>query len=87
MNMDNYTIHTAIKCSDGNVHRLSYDLIEQTEGSVREFGRLFAEIEKRFPDVQFWIKKGHESIYEPLCISYIDPTNNLGFNKNTDNEV
>lgn len=55
--MNNYIIHTAIKCSDENVHRLSYELTEQTEGSVQEFGRLFAEIEKRFPDVQFWIQK------------------------------
>ena len=53
--MSKYMIHTAIKCSDGNVHRLSYDLTKQTEGSVHEFGRVFKEIENRFPDVQFWI--------------------------------
>ena len=46
-----YIVHTAIKCSDEKVHRLSYDLTEQTEGSVKEFGRVFTEIEKRFPDV------------------------------------
>lgn len=53
--MNNYIVHTAIKCSDGKVHRLSYDLTEQTEGSVQEFGRVFKEIESRFPDTQFWI--------------------------------
>jgi hypothetical protein len=53
--MNNYIVHTAIKCSDGKVHRLSYDLTEQTEGSVQEFGRVFTAIEERFPDVQFWI--------------------------------
>ena len=53
--MDRYIIHTVIKCSDGKVRKLSYDLTEQTEGSVQEFGRVFKEIEKRFPDTQFWI--------------------------------
>ena len=55
--MDKYIIHTAIRCSDGDIRRLSYDLTEQTEGSVHEFGRVFAEIERRFPDTQFWIDK------------------------------
>jgi hypothetical protein len=50
-----YIVSTAIKCSDDKIHRLSYDLTEQTEGSVYEFGRVFGEIEKRFPDAQFWI--------------------------------
>ena len=59
--MNNYMIHTAIKCSDGKMHRLSYDLTEQTEGSVEEFGRVFTEIEKRFPDVQFWIQQFPEN--------------------------
>ena len=49
--MNKYIVHTAIKCSDGKMHILSYDLTEQTEGSVEEFGRVFTEIEKRFPDV------------------------------------
>jgi len=49
--MNSYIVHTAIKCTDGKVHRLSYDLTEQTEGSVYEFARVFKEIEKRFPDV------------------------------------
>ena len=53
--MNNYIVHTAIKCSDGKVHRLSYDLTEQTEGSVHEFIRVFKEIENRFPDTQFWV--------------------------------
>lgn len=55
--MNKYIIHTAIKCSDDKVHRLSYDLTNQTEGSVREFGSVFGEIEKRFPNTQFWIDK------------------------------
>lgn len=55
--MNSYIVHTAIKCTDGKVHRLSYDLTEQTEGSVYEFARVFKEIEKRFPDVQFWIQQ------------------------------
>ena len=59
--MNNYIVHTAIKCSDGKIRRLSYDLTEQTEGSVKEFGRVFAEIEKRFPDVQFWIQQYPDS--------------------------
>lgn len=59
--MNDYIVHTAIKCSDGKIHRLSYDLTEQTEGSVKEFGRVFTEIEKRFPDVQFWIQQYPEN--------------------------
>ena len=55
--MNDYIVHTAIKCSDGKICRLSYDLTEQTEGSVKEFGRVFTEIEKRFPDVQFWVQQ------------------------------
>ena len=63
---NNYIVHTAIKCSDGKIHRLSYDLTDQTEGSVREFGRVFSEIEKRFPDVQFWIQQYPNSLPEDL---------------------
>ena len=59
--MNEYIVHTAIKCSDGKIRRLSYDLTEQTEGSVKEFGRVFTEIEKRFPDVQFWIQQYPEN--------------------------
>lgn len=59
--MNKYTVHTAIKCSDGKIHRLSYDLTNQTEGSVQEFGRVFTEIEKRFPDVNFWIQQYPEN--------------------------
>lgn len=59
--MNNYIVYTAIKCSDGKKHRLSYDLTEQTEGSVMEFGRVFTEIEKRFPDVKFWIQQYPEN--------------------------
>ena len=59
--MNYYIVHTAIKCSDGKIHRLSYDLTEQTEGSVKEFGRVFAEIEKRFPEVNFWIEQYPEN--------------------------
>ena len=55
--MNRYIVHAAIKCSDGKVHRLSYDLTEQTEGSVHEFGRVFTEIEKGFPDTQLWIEQ------------------------------
>ena len=46
--VNNYIISTAIKCSDGKTRRLSYDLTNQTEGSVHEFGRVFSEIEKDF---------------------------------------
>lgn len=60
--MNDCIVHTAIKCSDGKVHRLSYDLTKQTEGSVKEFGRMFTEIEKRFPDVNFWIQEYPENI-------------------------
>ena len=62
--MNNYIIHTAIKCSDGKVHRLSYDLIEQTEGSIHEFARVFKEIEKRFPDVNFCIQQYPDNFKE-----------------------
>ena len=55
--MNKYIVHTAIKCSDDNVHRLSYDLTEQTEGSVHEFCNVFKEIEKRFPDTQFLVQQ------------------------------
>lgn len=55
--MNKYIVHTAIKCSDEKIHRLSYDLVKQTEGSIHEFGKVFAEIEKRFPDVNFWIQQ------------------------------
>lgn len=53
--MSDYIVSTSIKCSDGKIHQLGYDLTEQTEGSILEFGRVFTEIEKRFPDVHFWI--------------------------------
>lgn len=53
--MNDYIVSTSIKCSDGKIHQLGYDLTEQTEGSIYEFGRVFTEIEKRFPDVHFWI--------------------------------
>ena len=53
--MDKYIIHTAIKCTDGKVHRLSHDLARQTEGSANELSHVLAEIENRFPDVQFWL--------------------------------
>lgn len=52
-----HIITTAIKCSDGKTRTLCYDLIKQTEASVAELGMMFAEIEKRFPDVQFWIQQ------------------------------
>ena len=86
--MDNYIVHTAIKCSDGKIHRLSYDLLsdEVTEGSAKVFGRIFTEIEKRFPDVQFWIQQyppGHEveGLNDPSLITIHEPA------KYTDNEV
>lgn len=63
---NNYIVHTNVKCSDGKSRRLSYDLTEQTEGSVREFGRMFSEIEKRFPDVQFWIQQYPNPLPEDL---------------------
>ena len=53
--MNKYIIHTAIKCTDGKVHRLSYDLTKQTEGSANELSHVLNEIENRFPDVQFWL--------------------------------
>ena len=54
---DGYMLSVAMKCSDDKVHRLSYDLINQTEGSIREFKGVFSAIERHFPDVQFWIRK------------------------------
>ena len=73
-----YIVHTAIKCSDGKVHRLSYDLVKQTEGSVKEFGRVFTEIERRFPDVRFAIQQypEHEveDLNDPSFISIHEPT-------------
>ena len=77
--MNNYVIHTCIKCSDGKDHRLSYDLgsSKQTDEGMREIGRIFEEIEMRFPDTKFWIQKwvdgNSEMIHEPK--------------ENTDNEV
>ena len=62
--MDKYIIHTAIKCTDGKVHRLSYDLSRQTEGSVNELSHVLTEIENRFPDVQFWLDRYPENSYE-----------------------
>ena len=53
--MNKYIIHTAILCSDGKVHRLSYHLTNQTEGSIREIARVLKEIENIFPDTQFWV--------------------------------
>mgnify|MGYP007070324984 CR=1 FL=1 len=66
---NNYVVHTAIKCSDGKIHRLSYDLTRQTEGSVHEVGRVFTEIEKRFPDVQFWIQKYPEDMKDASVLN------------------
>lgn len=85
--MNGYIVHAAIKCSDGKVHRLSYDIIdgEITEGSAKAFGRVFTEIEKRFPDVQFWIQQypEHEveGLNDPSFVSIHEPA------KYTDNEV
>ena len=41
--MNNYVIHTCIKCSDGKDHRLSYDLgsSKLTDEGMREIGRIF----------------------------------------------
>ena len=85
--MDKYVVHTAIKCSDGKTHKLSYDIVDKdiTEGSAKAFGRIFTEIEKRFPDVQFWIQRytepEGEGLNDPSFISIHEPT------KYTDNEV
>ena len=57
IHMNKYIIHTAALCSDGKVHRLSYDLASQTEGGVLEFTRVLKEIEDRFPDIQFWVQQ------------------------------
>ena len=86
--MNNYIVHTQIKCADGKIRRLSYDLIEQTEGSVKEFGRVFREMEKRFPDVQFWIQRYPED-GKILWIFDDDVDAQLIHKpvKNTDNEV
>ena len=84
--MNNYIVHTAIKCSDGKVHRLSYDLTEQTEGSVQEFGRVFTEIENRFPDVNFWIQQ-YPKNGELKSLIDNDVDFQLIHKPNTDNEV
>ena len=84
--MNKYIVHTAIKCSDGKIHRLSYDLTNQTEGSVQEFGRVFGEIEKRFPDVQFWIQQYPEN-GELKSLIDNDVDSQLIHKPNTDNEV
>lgn len=85
--MDKYIVHTAIKCSDGKTHKLSYDIVDEeiTEGSAKAFGRIFTEIEKRFPDVQFWIQRytepEGEGLNDPSVVSIHEPA------KYTDNEV
>lgn len=84
--MNDYIVHTAIKCSDGKVHRLSYDLTEQTEGSVQEFGRVFTEIENRFPDVNFWIQQYPKNRELKQLIDN-DVDSQLIHKPNTDNEV
>lgn len=87
-NMNNYIIHTAIKCSDGKVHRLSYDITdgEITEGSAKAFGRVFTEIEKRFPDVNFWIQQ-YPKNGELKSLIDNDIDSQLIHKPNTDNEV
>ena len=81
-----YIIHTAIKCSDDKVHRLSYDLTKQTEGSVQEFGRVFTAIEERFPDVQFWVqeypKHDVDGLNDPSFITIHEPAK-----ENTENKL
>lgn len=84
--MNKYIVHTAIKCSDGKTHRLSYDLIDQTEGSVNEFGRVFTEIEKRFPDVNFWIQQYPEN-GELKSLIENDVDSQLIHKPNTENEL
>lgn len=84
--MNKYIVHAAIKCSDGKTHRLSYDLTNQTEGSVQEFGRMFTEIEKRFPDVNFWIQQYPEN-GELKSLIDNDVDSQLIHKPNTDNEV
>ena len=84
--MNNYIVHTAIKCSDGKTHRLSYDLTNQTEGSVQEFGRVFGEIEKIFPDVQFWIQQYPEN-GELKSLIDNDVDSQLIHKPNTENEL
>ena len=51
--MNDYVFHAAIKCEDGKIHRLTYDLNSQTKQSFEEFERVFLEVNKRFPGV--WI--------------------------------
>lgn len=84
--MNKYIVHTAIKCSDGQTRRLSYDLTEQTEGSVQEFGRVFTEIEKRFPGVNFWIQQYPEN-GELKSLIENDVDSQLIHKPNTENEL
>lgn len=71
--MNKYIVNTAIKCSDGKVHRLSYDLTNQTEGSVHEFARVFKEIEERFPDTQFWVDQYPDKSIDKFIRVYGNP--------------
>lgn len=57
-----YIVATQIKCEDGITHRLDYDLVgKASEEGLYEFGRVFTEIENRFPGVKFWIAKYPDS--------------------------
>lgn len=71
--MEKYMVHTAIACSDGKVHRLSYNLTNQTEGSVHEFTRVFKEIEERFPDTQFWVDQYPDKSIDKFIRVYGNP--------------
>lgn len=55
--MNSYIVHSAIESGDGKTHRLSYDLIYQTEGSVAELADMFKVMEERCSNIKFWIQK------------------------------
>lgn len=64
--MNKYIVHTTIKCSDGKIHRLSYDMASQTEGSVYEISRILEAIEERFPDTHFCVQRYTENSFETI---------------------
>lgn len=93
-----YIINTAIKCSDGKVHMLSYDMInyDETETFIPQLCNMFKYIEENFPDTHFCIKKGSilqdddikdqsETLYGSMDELIEFTRSNL--NKSTENEL
>ena len=77
-----YTLHSAIKCSDGKVHRLTYDLGELDEESVKMFIQPLKYMDEHFPHTAFWIQQEDKFLYESTHTT----EETFTWNKDTENK-